>query len=845
MIKRRTSIVLVGLMFLSSCSSGGGESLRVRNAAATCYDTQAAKDRAADVSYALLEAPRTYLSGQAAQYKVSVEELPAHVANLIIAWRTVLVSENAALTRWNSSLSAAKQDLEQGNEDKAVLEQRIENFEASVDRSTREVARLAIIVRDLEQLLETVNTQVAEEQRLLKELSWIKDMPLCVVIEPIDDSEQSATDTSVVESDGATSESGGGESESDGNEPTDDSENAPSEIAQGEFGDCRDDMPGMFDYVLMLGEEIPFTFSCEVVGVTTYGDSSFEADWVVGGIVVRGVRVGTSQIIVATMLPSGAIFNWTASIEVVAAPPDVVVGAEGSDDQEASDEESTESTEAARDGSSDAESCQLLSADGPDRVDLYSTFDVVVRHTPCKDGEDPVNVLFTGKFAKFDVVRFAKSFIVRVTASDFGFISVLVNYPKEGRRQGFFKAVDTLVKKGAASEPCEDLEPILKYESADGGTLTIDRQCQEAVGVHFELKKGGIVVAEEGFARERLPSETPEVNDDLDLLLRRFGAITLTLEHVCRVDEDSFASCGKKASLSLNSADAVKPLAGDSSASPESTIVTRPPTPVIAAPPSAEESTTTTAMPTTTTTTTAMPTMTTTVAAGTSDSSTTTTAMPTTTTTVAAGTSDSSTTTTAPATSTVVTEQTAIEPVPVQWMSPKDSADPDPVFEPASISVDPGTVLLTCEEDCVADIAERTGAEPDAIQVQVDGGDWQPALGALIPIGVGTTNVRFKGTPQSGAPVELEANFYDSTTPIVPVVRVNGDGVITDGDGAVVGTAPVYESVADDGSSVLKWLLPLLGLIIAMVLIILVSILLKRRRVVPSTADESDRNATK
>ena len=690
-------------------------------------------------------------------------------------------------------LTQAELDLQRGDGDKQATEQKIAELEGQIAYMVAKIAHSSGKINEVAAVLESVDASQVEEQRLLKELSWIKDMPLCVVIEPIDESEQSATDTSVVESDGATSESGGGESESDGNEPTDDSENAPSEIAQGEFGDCRDDMPGMFDYVLMLGEEIPFTFSCEVVGVTTYGDSSFEADWVVGGITVRGVRVGTSQIVVATKLPSGAIFNWTTSIEVVAAPPDVVVGAEGSDDQEASDEESTESTEAARDGSSDDESCQLLSADGPDRVDLYSTFDVVVRHTPCKDGEDPVNVLFWGKFSKFDVVRGAKSFIVRVTTSDFGFISVLVNYPKEGRRQGFFKAVDTLVKKGAASEPCEDLEPILKYEPADGGTLTIDRQCQEAVGVHFELKKGGIVVAEEGFARERLPSETPEVNDDLDLLLRRFGAITLTLEHVCRVDEDSFASCGKKASLTLSSADAVKPPAAVSSASPESTIVTRPPTAVIAAPPSAEESTTTTA----------------------------------------------------PATSTVVTEQTAIEPVPVQWMSPKDSAEPDPVFEPASLSVDPGTVLLTCEEDCVADIADRTGAEPDAIEVQVDGGDWQPALGALIPIGVGTTNVRFKGTPQSGAPVELEANFYDSTTPIVPVVRVNGDGVITDGDGAVVGTAPVYESVADDGSSVLKWLLPLLGLIIVMVLIILVAVLLKRRRVVPSRADESDRNATK
>jgi len=796
MIKRRVSIVLVGLMFLSSCSSGGGESLRVRNAAVTCYDTQADKDRAADVSYALLEGPRGFLNVQAGQYNVSVEELPAHVANLIVAWRTVLVSENVALTRWSSSLSAAKQDLEQGNEDKAVLEQRIKNFESSVDRSTREVARLAIIVRDLEQLLESVTSRVAEEQRLLKELSWIKDMPLCAVIEPIDDSEQSASDTSVVES--------------EGKEPTDDSENAPSEIAQGEFGDCRDDMPGMFDYVLMLGEEIPFTFSCEVVGVTTYGDSSFEADWVVGGVTVRGVRVGTSQIVVATKLPSGAIFNWTTSIEVVSAPPDVVVGAEGSGDQEASEKEPTDSTEAARDESSDAESCQLLSADGPDRVDLYSTFDVVVRHTPCKDGEDPVNVLFTGKFSKFDVVRGANSFIVRVTTSDFGFISVLVNYPKEGRRQGFFKAVDTLVKEGAASEPCEDLEPILKYEPADSGTLTIDRQCPEAVGVLFTMqvggRGGGEVRQREGINLERLPFLVNLV----DAFVARYVAVTLTLEHVCRVDEDSFASCGKKASLSLNSADAVKPLAGDSSASPESTIVTRPPTAVIAAPPSAEESSTTT-----------------------------------TTTTVAAGTSDSSTTTTAPATSTVVAEQTAIEPVPVQWMSPKDSAEPDPVFEPASISVDPGTVLLTCEEDCVADIAERTGAEPDAIEVQVDGGDWQPALGALIPIGVGTTNVRFKGTPQSGAPVELEANFYDSTTPIVPVVRVNGDGVITDGDGAVVGTAPVYESVADDGSSVLKWLLPLLGLIIVMVLIILVSVLLKRRRALPDTVDESDRDATK
>ena len=812
MIKRRISIVLVGLMFLSSCSSGGGESLRVRNAAVTCYDTQADKDRAADVSYALLEGPRGFLNVQAGQYNVSVEELPAHVANLIVAWRTVLVSENVALTRWSSSLSAAKQDLEQGNEDKAVLEQRIKNFESSVDRSTREVARLAIIVRDLEQLLESVTSRVAEEQRLLKELSWIKDMPLCAVIEPIDDSEQSATDTSVVESDGVTSESGGGESESDGNEPTDDYENAPSEIAQGEFGDCRDDMPGMFDYVLMLGEEIPFTFSCEVVGVTTYGESPFEVDPGSGGIVVRGVRVGTSRIVVATKLPSGAIFNWTTSIEVVAAPPEVVVGAEGSGDQEASEKESTDSTEAARDESSDAESCQLLSADGPDRVDLYSTFDVVVRHTPCKDGEDPVNVLFTGKFAKFDVVRGAKSFIVRVTTSDFGFISVLVNYPKEGRRQGFFKAVDTLVKKGAASEPCEDLEPILKYESADGGTLTIDQQCQEAVGVLVVMqvgaRGGGELRQREGINLERLPFLVNLV----DAFVARYAAVTFTLEHVCRVDEDSFASCGKKASLSLNSADAVKPPAADSSTSPESTIVTRPPTAVIAAPPAADESTTTT---------------------------------PTTSTTVAVGTSDSSTTSTTPATTAVAGEQTATQPVPVQWMSPSDSAEPDPVFEPASISVDPGTVLLTCEEDCVADIAERTGAEPDAIEVQVDGGDWLPALGALIPIGVGTTNVRFKGTPQSGAPVELEANFYDSTTPIVPVVRVNGDGVITDGDGSVVGTAPVYESVAEDSSTVLKWLLPLLGLIIVMVLIILVSVLLKRRRVVPSTADESDRNATK
>jgi len=793
MIKRRTSIVLVGLMFLSSCSSGGGESLRVRNAAVTCYDTQADKDRAADVSNALLEAPRAFLAQQATNYNVPVAGLTGALTDLYGLWVQVRAGWQASAAQLRDMLTQAELDLQRGDSDKQATEQKIDELEGQIAYMVAKIAHSSGKINEVAAVLESVDASQVEEQRLLKELSWIKDMPLCVVIEPIDDSEQSATDTSVVESGGATSESGGGESESDGNEPTDDSENAPSEIAQGEFGDCRDDMPGMFDYVLMLGEEIPFTFSCEVVGVTTNGDSPFEADWAVGGITVRGVRVGTSQIVVATKLPSGAIFNWTASIEVVSAPPEVVVGAEGSGDQEASEKESTDSTEAARDGSSDDESCQLLSADGPDRVDLYSTFDVVVRHTPCKDGEDPVNVLFTGKFAKFDVIRGEDSFIVRVTTSDFGFISVLVNYPKEGRRQGFFKAVDTLVKKGAASEPCEDLEPILKYEPADGGTLTIDRQCQEAVGVLVVMqvgaRGGGELRQREGINLERLPFLVNLV----DAFVARYAAVTFTLEHVCRVDEDSFASCGKKASLTLSSADAVKPPAAVSSASPESTIVTRPPTAVIAAPPSAEESTTTTA----------------------------------------------------PATSTVVTEQTAIEPVPVQWMSPKDSAEPDPVFEPASLSVDPGTVLLTCEEDCVADIAERTGAEPDAIEVQVDGGDWQPALGALIPIGVGTTNVRFKGTPQSGAPVELEANFYDSTTPIVPVVRVNGDGVITDGDGAVVGTAPVYESVADDGSSVLKWLLPLLGLIIVMVLIILVAVLLKRRRVVPSRADESDRNATK
>lgn len=795
MIMRRVSVVLAGLLFLSSCSSGGGEALRVRNAAVTCYDTQADKDRAADEKSALLEAPRAYLKQQASQYNVPVEGLAANVADSYGLWVQLRHGQTKNVAMLREKLEEAERELQAGSVDKQATEAKISALQSLVDSEVGKVERSSSILQEIEALLARIDASQVDEQRILKELSWIRDMPLCVAIEPIDDSatsntEVAATETSVTAADGDTEETDG-----EKNEQTDRSESTPSEITKGKFGDCRDDMPGMFEYVLKIGEDVIFTFGCEVVGVTTYRDSAFEANYLRGGIVVRGVRVGTSQIVVATKLPSGAIFNWSTSIEVVSVVSGdlvggVLVGTEQSSERGAADESSSTSTGDSLGVARSADSCQLLSLEGPDRVELFSTFDVVVRHTPCTAGEDPVHVLFTGLFGKFEVIRGTDSFTVRVTTSTVGYVTVLVNYPKEGRRQGFFEAKDVLVQESAADEdPCAGVEPILRYSPADGGTLTLDQQCRDAVGVLAEITRGGEHIVREGINSDRLPLESL----DVDAFIKKYGAVTLTLEHICRVGGDSFVGCGNKASLSLAHPDAVKPPATDSSATSE-TVVVRPSTDAIAAPPSADDSPTTT-VPSRTDNATA------------------------------------STTTTVP-------EQSATQPMPVQWLSPTDSAESEPVFEPASISVDPGTVLLTCEDDCVAEIAERTGAEPDSIEVQVDGGDWQPALGALIPIGVGTTNVRFKGTPQSGAPVELEANFYDSTTPIVPFVAVDGSGEVTDESGAVVGTVAVYETMQEESSAILRWIVPLLALLALLFVILL---LINRQRAKPSTTDGSDR----
>jgi len=185
-------------------------------------------------------------------------------------------------------------------------------------------------------------------------------------------------------------------------------------------------------------------------------------------------------------------------------------------------------------------------------------------------------------------------------------------------------------------------------------------------------------------------------------------------------------------------------------------------------------------------------------------------------------------------------EEVGPQPVPVGLLSPvpttSGEGEAPQVLPVAQIVVDPSVVILLCEQDCVDKIADRTGVEDGFVEMRVDGGEWVPALGGIIPVGDALVPVEFRATPLEGEPVVLAADFVGKGRSIREVTTVKPSGEIVDSTGEVVSTVPVYETVTTDG---LPWRNIIIGVVLLLLIAVVVISMLKRKQRLVSSVDDS------
>jgi len=176
------------------------------------------------------------------------------------------------------------------------------------------------------------------------------------------------------------------------------------------------------------------------------------------------------------------------------------------------------------------------------------------------------------------------------------------------------------------------------------------------------------------------------------------------------------------------------------------------------------------------------------------------------------------------------TGQPASTAIPVGLFGSTTEGSAATTPEVTKIAVDEAAVILICDQTCIDDVAAQTGADPQdptAIEVSVDGGAWQPALGSIVPIVNGRATVQFRGTPPSGAPVILGAELFTNDTPLETVNTLDAEGNVTNASGEVVAQVPVYD-VVESGFSLAWWMWLLAGLA-ALVLLFLLSLFWRKR----------------
>jgi hypothetical protein len=193
----------------------------------------------------------------------------------------------------------------------------------------------------------------------------------------------------------------------------------------------------------------------------------------------------------------------------------------------------------------------------------------------------------------------------------------------------------------------------------------------------------------------------------------------------------------------------------------------------------------------------------------------------------------------------------ALPTVPVGLFTPvvnPPAGSVDGSTQPIQIAIDPAVVILVCDRDCVADVAQRAGVDVTAVgddgpiadalvEMRIDDGEWGVALGGFIPVDNGLVSAEFRVTPIKGEPVTFAADLYGNGAPLRETVSVDSSGDVVDSSGQTVARIPVFEVVAEEGGSpVLLIVLILLALLVA---VLVAAFVMKKQRAKLNTSDSS------
>jgi hypothetical protein len=193
----------------------------------------------------------------------------------------------------------------------------------------------------------------------------------------------------------------------------------------------------------------------------------------------------------------------------------------------------------------------------------------------------------------------------------------------------------------------------------------------------------------------------------------------------------------------------------------------------------------------------------------------------------------------------------ALPTVPVGLFTPvvnPPAGSVDGSTQPIQIAIDPAVVILVCDRDCVADVAQRAGVDVTAVgddggiadalvEMRIDDGEWGVALGGFIPVDNGLVSAEFRVTPINGEPVTFAADLYGNGAPLRETVSVDSSGDVVDSSGQTVARIPVFEVVAEEsGTPVLLIVLILLALLVA---VLVAAFVMKKQRAKLNTSDSS------
>jgi len=797
---RWTALLCSASLVVASC--GGSETaVRTRNAAATCYPDQAAK------AAAVAQGEETLRQAEADVSGANVDEWTAYLAAVEQERAAAETAVTAAWTQRDQLLT----DYKDGKVSVLDYDRRLDSLIRDIKRATDLYNSLAIRVSSARVGVETSSQRLASRDKAKADLAAVQNLPLCdgdVVAESstssvVDESSMTSvvaesstssvvadsSTTSVVDVSSTTSQPSTDTTISTDSTTTTSVAPVTSDTASCEISDIT--APSQ----VVVGDEFEvsarFTGAGCVngpphprggvrVGMAFSGDLLLLSNGCPAGncegVVSYRFRARESgRSVVYPIFQSGDV-NIQQQVTIDVVSPQSTTTSTVAKDEKAKEEAAETSTSVA---ASDPASCKYSKPVAPSQVTSNEPFDITF-DTTSEYCSDRLYVVFSG----FDGEVRATAILNegnRKTITMMILGSGLVNFHASANDRGItrkvaeFQVASVEPAKKDSVDPCAEPGSDTPDMLGTSKGLQVSTSCDAAEGLKIQIRtrQGDLVF-------ERVTGTKFEIgNDQIDLFLNQYGYVVIAARHLC----PGRSICGSSEGVELERSSSDE----DSSATTSTTVASV--TTLAPASAVAPEVTTTTEATTTV--------FTPAVVSPTVDSP---------------------------------TGQPASTAIPVGLFGSTTEGEAATTPEVTKIAVDEAAVILICDQTCIDDVAAQTGADPQdptAIEVSVDGGAWQPALGSIVPIVNGRATVQFRGTPPSGAPVILGAELFTNDTPLENVSTLDAEGNVTNASGEVVAQVPVYD-VVESGFSLAWWMWLLAGLA-ALVMLFLLSLFWRKR----------------